>query len=155
MQVNKKQLVIEQLDISLKKFNSVKNLSIPRSGWIRAIRTALGMTITQLAKRLSVSPNRVSVIELSEMSGAVTINTMKKIANQLDCAFVYGIVPRRSLKHMIKSRAMKVAKKIINDSSHTMLLEKQNLPPAQEKKMFNAKVKELSTKIPHYLWEEI
>ena len=50
---------------------------------------------------------------------------------------------------------VEVVKKIIKDSSHTMFLEKQNLPQAQGKKMFNAKVKELTTKIPHYLWEEI
>ncbi|MBU1043273.1 MAG: mobile mystery protein A [Candidatus Omnitrophica bacterium] len=154
MQVNNKQLVIEQLDISLKKFNSAKCLEQPKSGWIKAIRTALGMTMTQLAKRLEVSTNRVSVIEQSEISGTLTINSMKKIANQLDCTFVYGVVPRQSLKHIIKSRAMKVAKKIINNSSHTMFLEKQVLPQAQEKKMFNTKVKELTTKIPHYLWEE-
>ncbi|MFH1996968.1 MAG: mobile mystery protein A [Candidatus Omnitrophota bacterium] len=155
MQAYKKQLVIEQLDITLKHYNSVRQLTTPKSGWVRAIRTALGMTITQLAKRLGVSPNRVSVIERSELSGAVTINTMKKIANQLDCAFVYGVVPRKSLKHMIKNRAIKVAKRIISDSSHTMFLEKQNLPQNQEKKMLNAKVKELSSKIPHYLWDEI
>ena len=155
MQTHKKQLVIEQLDNSLKKFNPVKDLSIPKSGWVRAVRTALGMTITQLAKRLGVSPNRISVIEQSELSGAITINTMKKIADQLGCTFVYGVVPRKSLKHIIVSRAKKVAKKIIVDSSQTMFLEKQNLSQAQENKMFNEKVKELSTKIPHFLWEEI
>jgi len=155
MQLNKRKLVIEQLDITLKNFNSVKHLELPQSGWVRAIRTALGMTITQLAKRLGVSPNRVSVIEQSEPSGTVTINTMKKIAAQLDCTFVYGVVPRKSLKHMIKKRAIKAAKKIINDSSHTMFLEKQKLPQIQERKMFNAKIKELCAKIPHYLWDEI
>ena len=155
MQADNKQLVIEQLDMSLKKFNSIKNMSTPECGWIRVIRTAVGMTLTQLSRRLGVSVNRVSVIEHSEISGAVTISTMKKIANQLDCTFVYGVVPRKSLKHMIKNRAIKVSRKIMNDSSHTMFLEKQNLPQAQERKMFNAKVKELCTKVPHYLWAEI
>ena len=155
MQVNKRQLVTEQLDVALKKFTFVKLLSIPKSGWVRAIRNALGMTITQLAKRLEVSPNRVSVIEQSELSGAVTINTMKKIANQLGCTFVYGVVPHKSLKHIIRNRAMKVAKKLMSDSSHTMFLEKQNLPQAQEEKMYSTKVKELCSKIPHYLWDEI
>ena len=154
MQAYNRQLVIQQLDVSLKKFNAVKHLERPKSGWIRAIRTALGMTTTQLAKRLELSPPRVSVIEQSEISGTLTINSMKKIAKQLGCTFVYGVIPRKSLKHTIKSRAMKVVRKIINNSSHTMFLEKQSLSQAQEKKMFNAKVKEMTAKIPPYLWEE-
>lgn len=152
---NKKQLIIEQLTETLDKFNSIKNIPVPKSGWIRAIRKSLGMTITQLAKRLKVSTERISYLEKNEASGSVTINSMRKVANQLDCIFVYGIVPRENLKQIITKRAESVAKKIINNSSHTMILEKQNLPENEEKNMYNSKVKELINSLPKYLWEDL
>ncbi len=155
MKNNKKQLVIEQLTETLNKFNSIKNIPIPKSGWIRAIRKSLGMTITQLAKKLKVSTERISYLEKNEVSGAVTINSMRKVANELNCVFVYGIVPRESLKQIIVNRAEIVAKKIIKNSSHTMLLEKQNLSEDDEKNMYNIKLDELINTLPKYLWEDL
>ena len=155
MKNNKKQLVIEQLTETLNKFNSIKNIPIPKSGWIRAIRKSLGMTITQLAKKLKVSTERISYLEKNEVLGAVTINSMRKVANELNCVFVYGIVPRESLKQIIVNRAKIVAKKIIKNSSHTMLLEKQNLSENDEKNMYNIKLDELINTLPKYLWEDL
>lgn len=155
MQNTNKQLVIDQLDSTLKKFNSVKHLFPPRNGWIKAIRSALGMSSKQLAKRLGVSTQRMSFLEHNETTGAVTIETMRKAAEQLDCFFVYGIVPKQTLKNIVIKRATHIAKKIIKQSSQTMLLEQQNISKQEEKKMLKDKVEELTSKIPSYLWEKI
>ena len=152
---SKKQLVIEQLTETLNKFNSIKNIPVPKSGWIRAIRKSLGMTITQLAKKLKVSTERISYLEKNEVLGAVTINSMRKVANELNCVFVYGIVPRESLKQIIVNRAKIVAKKIIKNSSHSMLLEKQNLSENGEKNMYDSKLDELIKTLPKHLWEDL
>jgi len=155
MAYSKKALIIEQLDSTFKKFNEVKKLSPPEKGWVKAIRKALGMTSTQLAEKLNVSPPRISILESSETSGAVTIKTLRKVAEQLDCLFIYALVPRESLKNTIEKQAYLVAKKIIRQSSQTMFLEKQNIEKQEEDKMLKEKVRELTTEIPTYLWEKL
>ena len=154
MKKNKK-LIIEQLNQTLEKFSPIKDIPVPKSGWIRAIRTSLGMTLSQLAKRLNVSAERISRLEKSEISGAVTIASIRKVASELDCVFVYGIVPKVSLKNIITDRAKIIAKKIITDSSHTMLLEKQDLSKEERNNMYNAKVDELINTLPKYLWKDL
>lgn len=62
---------------------------------IREARQSLQMTGGGLAKRLGVSPARVSVLERDERRGAVTLRMMERAANALDCEFVYALVPRQ------------------------------------------------------------
>ena len=155
MAYSKKALILEQLDSTLEKFNNVKKLNPPPKGWIKAIRNALGMTSTQLAKKLNVSVPRISILEKRESSGAVTIKTLRKVAQQLDCLFIYGLVPRESLRNIIEKQAYQVAKKIINQSSQTMFLEKQSLSKQAVDKMLQDKAKEIAAELPTYLWEDL
>ena len=91
--MKKKNLIREQLDASLQRFSHLRNAPPPPKGWIRAIRNALGMTAKQLANRLGVAQQAVARIENGELEGSVTIKTMRRIAERLDCVFVYGFVP--------------------------------------------------------------
>ncbi|MBF0252206.1 MAG: mobile mystery protein A [Candidatus Omnitrophica bacterium] len=155
MVYSKKALVIEQLDSTLSNYSAVKNITPPTKGWIKSIRKALGMTSTQLAKRLNVSSPRVSILEQSESSGALTLKTLRKVAQELDCLFVYALVPRESLRKSIEKQAYLLAKKIIKQSSQSMFLEKQALSQKEIDSMLQEKAKELSTTLPSYLWEKI
>jgi transcriptional regulator with XRE-family HTH domain len=49
----------------------------------------------QLAKKMHVSPARISVLEKDEQRGAVTLKMMHKAAEALDCDFVYALIPKR------------------------------------------------------------
>ncbi|MBS0358463.1 MAG: helix-turn-helix domain-containing protein, partial [Proteobacteria bacterium] len=81
----------------------------PKIGWVRSIRKALGMTIKQLAKRLGVDPSRIVKIKTAEIRDAVTLHTLKMVAEKLDCSFVYALVPSTSLKEAIESKAEALA----------------------------------------------
>ena len=59
----KKQLILNQLDTKIKKMNALSVNDIPSTGWIKAIRLALGMSQEQLGKKLNIT--RQSVQELS------------------------------------------------------------------------------------------
>lgn len=72
-------------------------------GWIRAVRTQRGIQGKQLAKKMHVSPARISVLEKDEQRGAVTLKMMQKAADALDCTFVYALIPK-SLQHQAKPR---------------------------------------------------
>ena len=71
--------------------------------WIRAIRTRRRIQGKQLAKKMQVSPARISVLEKDEQRGAVTLKMMQKAADALDCTFVYALIPK-SQQHQTKPR---------------------------------------------------
>jgi len=92
-----RKLIREQLQAKLTHFNSLLEVQTPQKGWIRAIRDALGMSAKQLAARTGMAQQRVTVVEKGEFTGAVTLKTMRRVAEGLDCVFVYGFVPKTDL----------------------------------------------------------
>jgi predicted DNA-binding mobile mystery protein A len=150
--MNKKKLIREQLDASLKRFSPLLNVPAPPKGWIRAIRDALGMTAKQLAGRLDVAQQAVARIEKEELAGSVTIKTMRRIAESLDCVFVYGFVPRTSLEEAVARQAQKVAIQRLTQASQTMSLENQSLSKVENEQALSHLVDELIRTLPSTLW---
>ena len=154
MKAKLKNLAREQLDETLQQFLSLKTVIPPRKGWIRAIRDALGMTGEQLAKRLNSNKQRVSRIEQDEKLGKVTINTLRNVAEALDCEFVYGFVPRQSLEKTVRNQARSVAKKRMSRSDQMMRLEKQELSEYEKEKVLKKMITDITTTMPRSLWDE-
>lgn len=71
---------------------------IQKKSWLRAARQAQNLKGVELAKRMGVSPARISMMEGDELRGAVTIKMMQKAAQALDCEFVYAVIPKNALK---------------------------------------------------------
>jgi predicted DNA-binding mobile mystery protein A len=147
-------LIIDQLSSTLEGFSRVKDIKTPHKGWIRAIRSALGMSGAQLAERLQVSRPRIPRLEQDELTGSVTLKTMRATAEALDCVFVYALVPRASLNDAIRNQAEKVAGERLKRTSHTMLLEDQLPAQSDRKRMFDSIVAELVREMPRDLWSE-
>jgi predicted DNA-binding mobile mystery protein A len=122
-----KDIAYKHLDRKLAKAKAAQEFTRPPRGWLRAIRDALGMTTSQLAKRLGVSQPTVMEMEKSEQRGAITLDTLERAARALDCKLVYALVPAGSLEQTLKERARKVAKNRIGRVNHTMRLENQAL----------------------------
>jgi len=151
---NKKKLIRKQLDVTLKSFCPILDIPVPSKGWIRAIRDALGMNGRQFADRLNVTRQRSDQIENDECRGSITIKTMRRVAEGLDCVFVYGLVPRTSLEDTIRTRAEKVATKRLARASHTMSLEGQDLKAGENKEILATMIEELMNELPNNLWDE-
>lgn len=66
---NKKQLLIEQLDQKLVKFQDSAKIQVPTKGWIHTIRTTLNMTRDQLGAKLGMTKGAIQKIEEREASG--------------------------------------------------------------------------------------
>ena len=152
MRKNKK-LMRQQLEITLQKFRPLLDISMPPKGWIRAVRDALGMNGRQLADRLNVTRQRAAMIEKDELGNAATLKTMRRVAEALDCVFVYGLVPRKSLENTLHEQAKQVVKKRLARVSHTMMLENQQLSDIDQKQAINDLVKELVETQPSTLWD--
>ena len=152
--MNKKKLIREQLDVSLRRFGPLLNVAAPPKGWIRAIRDALGMSARQLASRLGVAQQAVARIEKEEPAGSVTMKTMRRVAGCLDCVFVYGFVPRTSLEETVARQAAKVAAERIAQASQTMGLENQALSRRENEQALSDLVDELTRTLPSNLWDK-
>ena len=152
--MNKKKLIREQLDASLQRLRPLLDVTAPPKGWIRAIRDALGMTAKQLANRLGVAQQAVARIEKEELAGSVTIKTMRRIAECLDCVFVYGFVPRTSLEETVARQAKKVAAQRLSQASQTMSLENQALSRKENEQALSDLVDELIRTSPSNLWNK-
>jgi predicted DNA-binding mobile mystery protein A len=97
----------------------------PRGGWIRSIRTALGMTMAQLGARLGVSAPGVADLEKREASESISLARLRAAADALDCDLVVTVVPRVPLAEMVQRQATEKAAQEHRRLVHTMALEDQ------------------------------
>ena len=84
--------------------------------WLRSARLAQGLKGLEFAKRLGVSPARVSMMEADENKGAVTLKMMQRAAQALDCEFVYVLVPKKALSGVVEPAQQKPKIRIQSDS---------------------------------------
>ena len=101
------------------------HFAVPRSGWLRAIREALGMSSNDLAARMGVAESTVVRLEVSELADTAQLSSLRRAAEALDCDLVYALVPRRPLEERVQEQAGKQAVKFLDPVQHTMLLEDQ------------------------------
>ncbi|TAL29529.1 MAG: mobile mystery protein A [Alphaproteobacteria bacterium] len=149
-----KNIAYKQLDRKLAKLASAGEFARPARGWVRAVREALGITTTQLAKRLGMSQPSVIGMEKAEQRGAISIETLERAARALNCTLVYAFVPNSSLEETLKEQARKVAKKRLDRVSHSMRLEDQGVSGAALKAEYERLVGELLRGNLHRLWDD-
>ena len=152
--MGKKSLQLQQLNSKMLGFASLKQLAMPPTGWIKAIRTAIGMSMQQLGNKLNVSKQGVMDIEKREKDGSITIKSLREIARAMDMQLVYGFVPNDgSLDALIEKRATELATQIVMRTANTMKLEDQ----ANSKKRIETAIRErataIKTEMPKILWD--
>lgn len=121
------QLRIRQLDKALEPFRLAERRSAPADGWVRAIREALGMSIRQLAERCGLSKTAVHSIEMNEAAGKAQLDSLRTVAEAMECDLVYALVPRDSLRAIIDRQAERRAREIVGGVSDSMELEAQGV----------------------------
>jgi predicted DNA-binding mobile mystery protein A len=112
------------------------------------------MTAAQLGKRLGVTQQRALAIEKAESSGSITLESLVRAANALDCRLIYAVVPRASLESLVEDRAAMLARKRLTSACHTMALEAQNVSGPDEAAQFEKLVRHLVDHSGSKLWEE-
>jgi len=148
-----KQLQRTQIDSMLEPFRGVLQTSVPRGGWIRAIREGLGMSAAQLATRLGVIRQSVEAYERSEAAGKITLESLNKVAEAMNCRLVYALVPVKPLGEMQRDRAKKLADALLDPVAHTMKLEDQAMSEQEAKRQRKILVKQLLLENPKKLWD--
>jgi predicted DNA-binding mobile mystery protein A len=121
-----KDLKQRQLDTGLTSWRSAELPARPPSGWIKAIREALGMPAAHLAKRLGLVPSTVLRLETSEADDTITLASLRRVAAALNCELQYALVPQQSIAQTMEAQATKVARERMAALAHTMALEAQS-----------------------------
>ena len=143
-----------QLDKRLSLLDNMDIFARPSRGWLKAIREALGMTTAQLGQRLGVVQSRAVAIEQAETKGTLTLSSLEKAAQALDCRLVYALVPRKSLENLVKERASLLAKRRLKSTRHSMALEAQDVDAADESEQLKKLTRRLIEKAGSKLWED-
>ena len=99
-----------------KTFPRMKGEAVPRQGWVREIRTALGLSQSQLAKRAGVSRATVQQMERAEAQRRITLASLDKLAAAMDCQVAVAILPRGgSLEDVRRRQAATKADAILHE----------------------------------------
>lgn len=152
--MNKNNLLLEQLDRKLKSFSSAALVTPPPTGWIKAVRVSFGMTLQQLANKLSITKQSVQDLEKREKEGAITLKTLKDVANALDMKLVYGFVPKDgTLDNLLDRKARELAVSIVSKTSNTMKLEDQGNSQKRLKKAIEDRTTIIKNEMPKMLWD--
>ncbi len=139
-----------QLDQYLVKY---ADLSPPPKGFISEIRQALEMSSYSLAERMKISQPAVIQLEESEKNGTITLSSLRKAAEALDCKIVYALVPNKSLEETIMRQAHIRAEQLSESLFKTMGLEKQATTNADKESIIQEIADELIQKGRRELWK--
>jgi len=131
-----------RLDEKITRFQPSEQYAPPKSGWIKAVRQALGMSGVQFAKRLGVAWQSMDDLEKSETKGSITLASLHRAADALDCDLVYALVPRTSLQQTIDDRARTIARRALARVDQTMTLEDQKVTDASVQQRIDDYIRE-------------
>ena len=145
-------LQTQQMDALLETWRTAQLSARPRSGWVRAIRESLGMSAAAFARRLGMTPVGVRKLESAEASDAITLASLRKLAQALDCELQYALVPRNSLQQQVRDRAEMVAQERLRPIAHSMALEDQAVQGPQNKLQLEVAIKDLIEGSRRELW---
>ena len=139
-------LQIRALDKKTSDLKSAKNIVPQSSGWIKTVREAIGMTVSQLAARLGVTQPRITKMESNENN--LKLSTMKKAAEAMNCEFVYYFKPKTTFQNLVDEQAQKKAAEVLKTVNVNMALENQEIAEDEAVKDFasdliNTKIKQI------------
>ena len=98
-----------ELDRQFCEFAKLQRSATPRCGWAKTVRLALGMSSEALGTRLGMSAQGVRKLEQAEADGSISLKTLFRLADGLDCDVHYMLVPRTSLVEQVLKRSHEVA----------------------------------------------
>lgn len=145
-------LQLQQMDNLLATWKTAQLSARPKAGWVRAIREALGMSAAAFARRLGMSQAGVHKLEAAEAAEVITLGSLRKLAEALNCELHYALVPRTSLTQTMQDQAQTVARNRLQPIAHSMALEDQAVQDPLNELQLNQAVKALLDGPRRELW---
>ena len=153
--MNMKQVITRQYRENVNEARTkLAGVQTPPEGWLGTMRTALGMTGAQLARRMGVTRGAVSSFEKAELNGGITLKSMQKLAQAMNARFVYAVIPEDDVNTVIERRAQKRAHALVQEAGIQMALEEQSLSSDRLEAEVMRVAKELLEKRQSELWND-
>jgi len=135
---------------SVRAFPRINPNVVPRTGWVREIRTALGISQSQLAARAGVSRATVQQMERAEGRRRITLASLDRLAQAMGCQVAIAILPKGgSLDDLRRRQANARAEALLQEKI------KDNKSPPRPKELERRKER-LAAKLlrgsPRKLW---
>lgn len=77
---------------------------VPKAGWLREIRDALGISQSQLAARAGISRATVQQMERAEGRRRITLSSLDRLAQAMGCQVAFAIVPKGGSLQDVRAR---------------------------------------------------
>ena len=149
-----KHLSVHQLDDQIRQYVNGQRFDRIPQGWIRSSRTAIGMTLKQLASRLGFSVPAAKNFEMREVDEAITLASLRKIANAMEMDLVYYFKPKQdSLDDLLQIRAELKAKELMERSNQAMILENQEADNKNKSREYDRVITEIRNQKLSSLWD--
>lgn len=155
-QIKAKKLRRRQLDALNNHIRSEKYLTPISGTWLQEVRQVLGLSLTQLSRRLGISAPNLKKLELSEAKQTIELKTLQKVAAAMDCRVIYAIVPQQnfaSFEAILEERAKAVATALMGKISQTMSLEAQGVGATETQLQIKDLAEELLQNLDKRLWD--
>lgn len=106
MQAREKEKWLRKLDEEMRPFRRAGMERNPTDGLLRAVRTVLRIPVAEVAKAMGINRSVVWDLEKRELSNAITMKSMSRMAEAMGCKLVYGIVPKddKTLERLAEER---------------------------------------------------
>jgi predicted DNA-binding mobile mystery protein A len=147
-------LRLRQVDESIKHWQGLLNQTPPKGGWVKSIRQALGMSTSQLGRRMGLSRQGVTDLEKREVRRVVTLAALMKAAEAMNAELVYAIVPRKSLAEAVRDQARTTADRQLKRVAHSMRLEAQHVSSDEYAKQLGEAQEKLLRNWSRHIWDE-
>ena len=95
--------------------------------WLVEARKKKGLSQEQVAKKISIKRQSYADLEAAEQRGAISLNSLQRAAEAMDCELVYFIVPRETIGQTYRDLAQVHDPKFkhLQATEHSMALENQ------------------------------
>lgn len=91
-------------------------------------------------------------LEEAEAREVISITSLRKLAEALDCELKYALVPRKPLDQILKDRAQVIATKRLSPVSNSMALEDQSVRGTDRQLQIDLLAQELLDGSRRELW---
>jgi predicted DNA-binding mobile mystery protein A len=128
MEAGLRNIVRSALDQQVGALSSARDsLRKPSKGWLLAVRQALGVKQQEIAKQLGITRQSYAQFETAEVSRSITLKSLERAAEAMDCDFVYFLVPKQSIARSFGELAQShdPAFRQLRKTEHSMALEGQ------------------------------
>jgi predicted DNA-binding mobile mystery protein A len=146
------------LDEKLSPFVALRDTHMPKGGWLKATRNALGLSIMQLSKRLKCRDTGILRLEQREEAGTASLAALDRAARAMHCRLVWSVVPESgypSLSDIAEKRALRLATQMVHRVDQTMRLESQATHAEIVRKQIEELAGELIRNGDSRIWEPL